>query len=127
MFQKISSAVSFFLFVFFASSVFSAQLVNINTANALVLAEGLNGIGSAKAQAIVEYREQHGDFVSADELINVSGIGPKLVERNRSVISTGEVATSGGSVVTPKIQTPASTAVSTAVPVATDAPAQTSN
>ena len=53
--------------------------INVNTASAQVL-EALNGIGPVKAQAIVEYRKQHGAFKNTDDLINVPGIGDKTAE-----------------------------------------------
>lgn len=58
-------------------------VVNVNTATAEELAAGLVGVGPAKAQAIVEYREQHGPFSTPEDLLEVKGIGPKLLERNR--------------------------------------------
>jgi competence protein ComEA len=61
--------------------------VNINQADAATLAQQLNGIGLKKAEAIVSYREQHGPFKSADDLLNVTGIGPATVEKNRSLIT----------------------------------------
>ena len=64
-----------------------AEIVNINKADAAALAQNLNGIGEAKAQKIIEYREQHGGFQSIDELANVPGIGAKTVDRNRDSIS----------------------------------------
>ncbi|MBA2173530.1 helix-hairpin-helix domain-containing protein [Halobacillus locisalis] len=42
--------------------------------------EGLSGIGPSKAQAIVDYREEHGPFSSKEELLNISGIGEKTLE-----------------------------------------------
>ncbi len=39
--------------------------VNLNTADAATLARELDGIGPAKAQAIVEYRQKNGPFKSA--------------------------------------------------------------
>ncbi|KLN66270.1 MULTISPECIES: ComEA family DNA-binding protein [Vibrio] len=60
--------------------------VNINTASAQELADLLNGIGLKKAQAIVEYRELHGKFVSAEALTEVKGIGSALVTKNQSRI-----------------------------------------
>lgn len=60
--------------------------VNINTASAEELATLLQGIGRQKAQAIIEYREANGNFVSKDELIKVKGIGPALVARNEERI-----------------------------------------
>lgn len=62
-------------------------MVNINSADATVLADRLNGIGLKKAQAIVDYRQQNGPFKSVDELANVSGVGQATVEKNRSIIS----------------------------------------
>lgn len=63
-----------------------AGQVNINTADAATLASELNGIGLVKAQAIVEYRQKHGPFKSADDLSLVKGIGERTVERNKTDI-----------------------------------------
>lgn len=63
-------------------------MVNINTANAEILAEELNGIGLKKAQKIIQYRNEVGRFDSIDELINVKGIGPKFLEINRDLLTT---------------------------------------
>ncbi len=62
------------------------QSVNINSASAqeLVL---LNGIGESKAKAIIEYRTSHGQFGSIDDLAKVKGIGAKLVEKNKGLIT----------------------------------------
>ncbi|MCE9684972.1 helix-hairpin-helix domain-containing protein [Shewanella sp. AS16] len=59
--------------------------VNINTASVDEL-QGLKGIGEVKAKAIIAYREKHGNFKSAQELANVSGIGAKLIEQNMGMI-----------------------------------------
>ncbi|MBE6760188.1 MAG: ComEA family DNA-binding protein [Ruminococcaceae bacterium] len=55
--------------------------VNINTATAHELEETLPGIGSSKAEAIVEYRERMGGFTSVEELAEVDGIGAELLRR----------------------------------------------
>lgn len=60
--------------------------VDINVATAEQLAESLNGVGPAKARAIIEYREVNGPFSHLDELINVRGIGMATVDRNRDLI-----------------------------------------
>jgi len=60
--------------------------VNINTADAATLAQSLDGVGMAKAQAIVAWREANGAFESADQLTEVKGIGAALVDRNREAI-----------------------------------------
>ncbi|MCP8616927.1 helix-hairpin-helix domain-containing protein [Salirhabdus salicampi] len=48
--------------------------------------ETLPGIGPAKAEAIFRYREEHGPFHSEQDLVNVSGIGKKTVERLRDFV-----------------------------------------
>lgn len=60
-----------------------AAPVNINTADAETISAQLNGIGLAKANAIVEYRKKHGPFRSIDDLSLVKGIGERTVDRNR--------------------------------------------
>lgn len=61
--------------------------VNINSADMETLARELNGVGSAKARAIVEYREANGAFASIDELLEVKGIGMAILEKNRNKLS----------------------------------------
>ncbi|MCH9695818.1 MAG: ComEA family DNA-binding protein [Gammaproteobacteria bacterium] len=63
-----------------------AGAVNVNTADAETISAELNGIGLAKARAIVEYRKKHGPFKSADELSLVKGIGDRTVDRNKADI-----------------------------------------
>jgi len=60
--------------------------VNINSATAAEL-DSLSGIGPTKAQAIVDYRNQNGPFRSIDDLLNVTGIGPKTLETIRDQIT----------------------------------------
>ena len=64
--------------------------VNINTADAATLAEGLNGVGIKKAQAIVDYRKKHGAFKSINDLASVKGMSDKLIEKNKDVITLGQ-------------------------------------
>ena len=47
--------------------------VNLNTASKEQL-KTLNGIGEAKATAIIQYREEHGGFQKIEELMEVEGI-----------------------------------------------------
>ena len=56
--------------------------VNVNEADATAIANTLVGVGYSRAQAIVDYREQHGPFYSAEELTAVKGVGQATVERN---------------------------------------------
>jgi competence protein ComEA len=69
--------------LFFTASAFAA--VNINTANQEEL-ESLTGIGAAKAQAIIEYRNIHGKFKSIEELTHIKGIGDKVLEKIKGEI-----------------------------------------
>ena len=63
-----------------------AGQVDINTADAETISAELTGIGIAKARAIVEYREKHGPFASAEDLSLVKGIGERTVEKNKADI-----------------------------------------
>ena len=63
--------------------------VNINTATVAELAE-LDGIGSAYAQRIVDYRTAHGLFTSIDQIKDVKGIGEKTFEKNKERLTVGE-------------------------------------
>ncbi|MDP1930115.1 MAG: helix-hairpin-helix domain-containing protein [Gammaproteobacteria bacterium] len=60
--------------------------VDINTADAATLALALDGIGMVKAQEIVAYREEHGEFKSIEQLTEVKGIGAATIARNRDKI-----------------------------------------
>ncbi len=60
--------------------------VNINRASIKDLA-ALKGVGEKKAIAIVQYRTKVGKFKSVDQLAEVKGIGPSIVEKNRKNIS----------------------------------------
>ncbi|MCF6281655.1 MAG: helix-hairpin-helix domain-containing protein [Candidatus Polarisedimenticolaceae bacterium] len=67
-----------------------ATSVDINSANAEMISSSLKGIGDKKAQAIIDYRNEHGAFQSLDDLVNVPGIGEKTLQRLRSKLSLGE-------------------------------------
>jgi competence protein ComEA len=69
--------------------VAQAEPVNVNTADAGALAKALNGVGPAKAKAIVAYRDKNGPFKTVDQLTMVEGITQKLIERNRADIKLG--------------------------------------
>ena len=60
--------------------------IDINTADPVTLAHALEGIGEKKAQAIIEYRNEHGPFTSIYQLVEVYGIGEKTIERNKDKI-----------------------------------------
>ena len=67
-----------------------AAPVDVNTASVQVLAEAIHGVGLKRAQAIVQYREQHGAFSSVDQLAQVRGISVNIVERNRDRLTAGD-------------------------------------
>ena len=70
----------------------SAEPVDLNKADAATLAKELTGVGDAKAQAIVAYREQHGPFTSVDDLAMVDGIGEKTLAANRDKLTVAAPA-----------------------------------
>jgi competence protein ComEA len=62
------------------------SLVDINRATQDQL-ESLPGIGPATAQAILQYRLEHGSFQAVDDLDDVPGIGPATVENLRNLVT----------------------------------------
>lgn len=62
------------------------QLVNINKADLQGLTS-LPGIGPAKAEAIISYREESGGFTSIQDLMEVTGIGQKTYEKLETYIT----------------------------------------
>ena len=71
-----------------ACGAFSAVAgpVNINTADAAKLADELQGIGPALAEAIVADRQANGTFPTPEALARVKGIGARIVEINKANI-----------------------------------------
>ncbi len=62
------------------------KIININIATASEIAENLKGIGAVKAERIVLYRHENGNFSSIEEIKNVKGIGEKTFENIREQI-----------------------------------------
>ena len=60
--------------------------ININTANSEEL-DSLSGIGPSKAEAIIKYREENGNFKTIEEIKNVTGIGEGLFEKFKENIT----------------------------------------
>lgn len=68
-----------------AATVPAAARINVNTADVLTLT-GLKGIGEKKAQAIINYRKEHGPFSSLEQFEAVPGIGPSIIAKNKNLI-----------------------------------------
>ena len=75
------------LVVALAAPLANAAL-DLNTATKEQLV-ALSGIGPAKAQAILDYRTQHGGFKSVDELKDVKGIGARRFEKLKPELTVG--------------------------------------
>lgn len=58
------------------------SMIDLNQANAAQLTNSVKGIGKKRAEAIIKYREEHGQFKSIEDLSNVRGIGKQFVTRN---------------------------------------------
>ena len=61
-------------------------LVNINTADATLLTS-VPGIGQVRAEAVIAYRREHGDFQRTEDIKKVSGIGDALFEKMKDYIT----------------------------------------
>ena len=86
-------------------SPWASAAVNINAADAAAL-DSLPGIGPAKAQAILAYRQAHGPFVQVEDLRQVPGIGPKLLERLRRQVTVGPGSAGGAPLAATQSATP---------------------
>lgn len=64
----------------------TSHRINLNTADLATL-QTLSGIGAKRAQDIIDYREQNGQFKSVEELKNVSGFGEKTIEKLKESIT----------------------------------------
>jgi competence protein ComEA len=61
--------------------------VNLNTASLEQLVS-LPGVGKKRAAAIIEYRAKHGKFKSVNDLVNVKGVGKKMLQKLKNQIET---------------------------------------
>ncbi len=62
------------------------ELININTATKDQLLT-ISGIGESKANSIIKYREENGNFNCIEDIKNVSGIGDSLFEKIKEFIT----------------------------------------
>lgn len=70
-------------------TVSGVDVIDINTASQAELTS-LPGVGDVIAERIVAYRTVHGPFTSIDQLDNVEGIGPALIEQLRPLVTVGD-------------------------------------
>ncbi|MGR9089716.1 MAG: ComEA family DNA-binding protein [Gammaproteobacteria bacterium] len=63
--------------------VANAEPLDINSADATTIAATISGIGPARAEAIVVFRNENGPFGSVDDLVLVKGIGMATIDKNR--------------------------------------------
>ena len=96
--------------VFAVASHVAYAVVNLNTATKEELV-AVSGIGPARAQAILDYRAQHGGFKSVEELKDVKGIGARRYEKLKADFTV--------------VATPASKAAAASVSPRGDAKSQT--
>ena len=69
-------------------SLLEGETIDINTADLYDL-QRLPGIGEKRAQAILDYREEHGPFQTVDELDAVEGIGQGILDGLRDYAAVG--------------------------------------
>jgi len=62
-----------------------AEKLNLNTATVEIL-DSLPGIGPQKAEAIVELRNRMGGFRSVEDILNVDGIGEKILAEIQNML-----------------------------------------
>ena len=61
-------------------------MININTASIEELKE-LPGIGDSKALAIVQYRQENGNFTCIEDIMNISGIKEGAFNKIKALIT----------------------------------------
>ena len=76
------------LLVLFLATAALAK-ININTADVQQLAT-LPGIGTVKAEAIVQYRNDNGKFKTINDLNEVKGIGDKMIKKISHEVTVGK-------------------------------------
>lgn len=94
--MKKTLLISSLVFSLFTSPAILAEMVNINKADAATLQANLKGVGEKKAEAIVAYRQENGDFKSVEEIMEVRGIGESIFEKIKADLSLTEGAVKVG-------------------------------
>ena len=65
---------------------FSAESININTADKETLMSVINGVGEKKAEAIIQFRDENGPFKSIDDLTKIKGIGQGMIDKHEKML-----------------------------------------
>ena len=81
----------FIVFISLSPTLFANEAVDINTADKEMLMS-VNGIGEKRAEDIISYRKENGEFMSVQELTNIKGIGQSMVDRNKDILTVGTSA-----------------------------------
>ena len=74
------------IYVPMTNEISQPQKINLNWADAWLL-DALPGIGPDRAQAIVDYRTQNGQFRRIEDLLNVGGIGKATLDTIRDLVT----------------------------------------
>jgi competence protein ComEA len=64
---------------------FAVETIDINSADKETLMT-VKGVGETRAEAIINYREKFGPFISVDQLMEVEGIGEATLDANRDIL-----------------------------------------
>ena len=81
----------FIVFISLSPTLFANEAVDINTADKEMLMS-VNGIGEKRAEDIISYRKENGEFMSVQELTNIKGIGQSMVDKNIDILTVGSSA-----------------------------------
>ncbi|STX50827.1 competence protein ComEA [Legionella busanensis] len=86
--RHLVSAVYFFVLPSFSYAVPPAhsssisitdKQINLNTADIKLLTKSVKGIGTKRAESIIKYRQEHGNFKAVNDLAQVPGFGQKFI------------------------------------------------
>ncbi len=87
--MKVKAFLLSVMYVILSFSV-SAEVVNLNKADAASLAHYLKGVGEKKAESIIEYRTEHEKFNAIEEIMEVKGIGEGIFNKIKDNLSLTE-------------------------------------
>ncbi len=82
--RKATSVIQLFLVA--VAPAKESKVVNVNIDDAPTLEANLRGVRLEQAEAIVSYRERHGEFESRLDLLKVEGLDRALIVRNKDLI-----------------------------------------